>query len=254
MKALAVLFAVIAFLVALATFAPASLLDSRVAAATSGHVRLADASGTLWNGRGSMTNAQRTWSLPVGWTIKPWSIIRGAPAITLQPAEGGDMPRGDITLRDGTIAMDGVAFILPAAMVNGSLAPDSALALGGNLVVDLQHASWSDAGAGGGGAGDGAAIIRWNGARAATAVGNVAMGIVTVNFAPRGGRLVGRVENRGGDVRVAGDIALGNADIDVNLSIAPLPTTPPAIARALGALGTPDGTGAVRLQWRSGPR
>ena len=55
-------------------------------------------------------------------------------------------------------------------------------------------------------------------------------------------------------MRIDGDIVLGNADIDVNLNFAPLPTTPPAIARALGALGTPDGTGAVRIQWRGGPR
>lgn len=248
MKALAVLIAMIAFVAALVTLAPATLLDSRVSAATSGQVRLADATGTLWSGRGAITNAQRSWSLPVGWTIDPRSIVRGELAITLRAAEGGDVPRGAIALRDGAVALDGVAFTVPAAMVNGSLAPGTTLALGGNIAVEAQRASWSDHG------GDGAATIRWTGARAATTVGTVALGTVTVNFAPRGGRFVGRVENGGGDVRVAGDIALGDADIDVNLSVAPLPTTPPAIARALGALGTPDGTGAVRLQWRGGPR
>ena len=248
MKLLAVVSAVIVCLVALVMLAPASLLDNRLERATGGQVRLADATGTAWNGRGAITNAQRTWSLPVGWTIDPRSIVRGEPAITLRAADGGDVPRGESALRSGAIALDGVSFTVPAAMLNGSLAPGSTLAFGGNIAFDAQHAGWSDQG------GDGAATVRWGGARAATAVGTVALGTVTANFAPRGDRFVGRVENRGGDVRVDGDIALGNADIDVNLTITPLPTTPPALARALGALGTPDGTGAVRLQWRGGPR
>ena len=250
MKALAILVAILLLLAALVVYAPASLLDGRFSGATSSYVRLSDASGTVWNGRGVLTNATRSWSIPVGWTIDPRSIVRGAPAITLRAAEGGDTPRGDIASRDGAIVLDGVAFTLPAAMLNGSLVPGNMLALGGSMAFDAQHASWSDKG------GDGAATLRWSGARLAGSAGALALGTVTVNFAPLsgkpGGRFVGRVENRGGDVRVDGDISLGNADVDVDVTVAPLPSTPPAITRALGNLATPDANGAVRLQWHGG--
>ena len=51
MKRLAVLAAVVLLLLAaFAAFAPATLLDARLDAATQGHLRLADASGTVWSG------------------------------------------------------------------------------------------------------------------------------------------------------------------------------------------------------------
>ena len=84
--------------------------------------------------------------------------------------------------------------------------------------------------------------------------GTLALGTVTVNLAPRGGKIVGRIENRGGDVRVDGDLAWSGAGIAANATLTPLPSTPPAVARALAALGTPDAGGAVRVQWRAGQR
>jgi hypothetical protein len=75
-----------------------------------------------------------------------------------------------------------------------------------------------------------------------------------VNIAPRNGRIQGRVENRGGDVRIDGEFAWGNSGIEVSATLAPLPSTPPAVIRALSALGTPDANGSVRVQWRGGTR
>ena len=246
MKTLGALFAVASLLVALAMFAPASLLDARLQAATQGHLRLADTAGTVWNGRGLVTSEAHTWSLPVSWRIDPLSVVRGDIGIALQPAEGGDLPRGNVSWRDPTLTLDGVAFTLPAAALNGAIASGNAMVLGGYLAFDAPHLTLGSNG------GDGAASARWSGARLAGNAGMLALGTVTMNFAPRDGGIQGRVENRGGDARIEGEFALGSAGIDFNATLTPLPSTPPAVMRALGALGTPEAGGAVRMQWRSG--
>jgi hypothetical protein len=234
--------------VALAVFAPAALLDARVDTATQGRLRLADTSGTVWNGRGLATNAQRTWSLPLGWKVDPLRLARGDAGVTLQPADAGDLPRGDITWRDGKLSLDGVAFTLPATVLSATAAAGNAVAFGGYLALDAPHLTWSANG------GDGAATLRWSGARVSGTAGALALGTVSADLAPRNGRIEGRVENRGGEVRIDGQFAWSLAGVEVNATLAALPSTPPAVVRALGALGTPDANGAVQVQWRSGPR
>jgi len=232
-------------LAAVATLAPAALLDARLAAATHGGLRLTDTAGTVWNGRGKLTGNTRTWSLPVQWKLDPIAALRGGVSITLQASEGGDVPRGSVAWRDDALTIEGVALTLPAAALNGSLAAGNTLAFGGYIAVDTPHLRWN------GREGDGAATAQWSGARVAGNVGTVALGTVSVNFAPRGERLDGHIESRGGDVRIDGEIAVSSAGFDVSATLAPLPSAPPEVIRALGALGTPDASGAVRVQWRS---
>ena len=244
-----VLAALVALLaVALAVFAPAALLDARLHAVTEGRLRLADTSGTVWKGRGLATNAQRTWSLPLGWKVDPLRLARGDVAVTLQPAEAGDLPRGNIMWRDATLALDGVAFTLPATVLGATTGFGNAMAFGGYIAFDAPHLAWSATG------GDGSATVRWSGARVSGIAGTLALGTVNANLAPRNGRIEGRVDNRGGDVRIDGEFAWSPAGVEVNATLAALPSTPPAIVRALGALGTADANGAVHVQWRSGPR
>jgi len=249
MRLTAILVALFSLLaVACAVFAPAALLDARLDALTQGRLRLADSSGTVWSGHGIATNAQRSWSLPLGWKVDPLRLARGDVGITLQPAEAGDLPRGVILWRDATLSLEGVAFTLPAAVLGESTGAGNLLAFGGYLAFDAPRATWSSNG------GDGAATVRWSGARVSGIAGNVALGIVNANLAPRNGRIEGRVENQGGDVRIDGEFAWSPAAMEVNATLAALPSTPPAIVRAMGALGTPDANGAVHVQWRSGPR
>lgn len=246
--AAALLVLTLLLLAALASFAPAALLDARLDAVTKGHVRLADTAGTVWKGRGLVTNEQRTWSLPVSFEVDPLALARGDVAIHVQAPSGADNPRGDIARRDVTLTLDGVSVSLPAAALNGTIAPGETLAVGGILAFDAPHFRWN------GRSGDGAATVRWIGARAAGNAATVALGDVTVNLAPREGRLEGRIENRGGDVRIDGEFTWNGEDIAASATLVPLPSTPPAAMRALGALGTPDASGAVRVQWRSGGR
>ena len=249
MKTLAALLALtLLLLVALATFAPATLLDAQLDAATQGQLRLADTAGTLWKGRGLVTNAQRTLSLPVSWDVDPLALARGDMAISLHAPSGGDLPRGEIARRNATLTLDGVVFALPAAALNGTMAPGESMALGGTLAFDAPHWSWN------GQAGDGTATVQWSGARVAGSAATLALGTVTVNFVPREGRIQGRIENRGGEARIDGELTLGSEGIAASATLAPLPSMPPAAMRALSTLGTPDASGAVRLQWRSGDR
>ena len=249
MKSVAVLVAfILVLLAAVAVFAPAALVGALLDAVTQGQLRLADATGTVWNGRGLVTDAQRTWSLPIGWKADPLAMMHGDQVIALQAADGGDLPRGNVAWRDGTLTLDGVAFTLPATALNGTLAAGNAMAIGGYVAFDAPHLTWSGSG------GDGTASARWSDARLAGNAGTLALGTVAVNFAPRNGRIQGRVENRGGDVRIDGEFAWGNTGIEVNATLVPLPSTPPAVIRALGALGTPDANGSVRVQWRGGTR
>jgi general secretion pathway protein N len=245
---LSALAAVALLLAASILFVPAVLLDGRLDAATQGHLRLADAAGTIWNGRGRITNAQRTWSLPVRWRVDPLSFLRGNPTLTLEPADGGDLPRGRVGWGDAGLALDGVAFTLPAAVLNGTVADANTLALGGFVAVDAPHFRWSRNG------GDGAATAQWTGARIAAAGGALALGTVTANFAPRNGRLMGMVENRGGEVHIDGEIALDDADADVRATLTPSPSAPSDVAHKLSMLGAPDAAGAVHLQWRAALR
>jgi len=235
-------------LAAAAALAPASLLDARLDTATQGRLRLADAAGTIWSGRGLVTIPQRTWSLPISWKVDPRSLARGDMVITLQAVDGGDLPRGEIAWRDAGLAMNGVAFTVPATAMNASTATGNAMAMGGLVAFDAPHLNWSENG------GEGTASARWTGARLAGSAGILALGTVTANLVPRNGRIEGRVGNRGGDVRIDGEFALAEAGIEVSATLAALPATPPAIVRALGALGTPDANGAVHVQWRGGTR
>jgi general secretion pathway protein N len=249
MKIVAVLIAfAVALAAAVALFAPATMLDARLDAATQGQLRLANTTGSVWDGRGVVTNAQHTWSIPVSWKVDPLSFVRGDFVIVLQGTLGDDVPRGEIAWRNSTLTMNGVALTLPATAMNGALSAGNAIAVGGTITFLAPNVSWSATG------GDGTATARWSGARVAGNAGMVALGTVAVSIAPRNGRVQGRIDNRDGELGIDGEFTSGIAGFDLRATLTPLPSTPPAIVRALGALGTPDANGAVRVQWRSGTR
>ena len=246
MKAVSLLLAAaLAMLAALAAFAPAAWLDTRLQYATEGQLRLADTAGTVWNGRGIVTNQQRTLAIQVRWQVDLRPLLQGNVVVALHGVDGSELPRGDVAWRNGGLGIDGLSLTLPAMALN---AGGNALALGGNVAIDVPHLRWNE------GSVDGAAALQWTGARVADGEATVALGTVSMDVAPRDGRLEGRIENRGGEIRVEGDFAWTQAAVTVNVTLTPLPSTPPAVARALSALGTPDASGAVRLQWRGGAR
>jgi general secretion pathway protein N len=248
MRFLAPAFTILVLLAALATFAPASLLQARLAATTQGRLQLVDASGTVWNGRGMLSGEAHEWAMPVEWHIAAYPLLRGDVAIGLQAADGADLPRGTITWRDRALTLDGVALDLPAASLQTLVPGGTPIAFGGRLALDAPHFSWN------GESGDGALSLQWNGARIAIDAGTATLGTVNIRLAPRDGRLQGQIDNRDGDVRIQGALSFGGTGASIDATVTPLPSTPTTVSRVLGALGTPDAAGAVRLQWRGGSR
>jgi general secretion pathway protein N len=240
------------FLSALAASAPATLLDARLSALTQGRLRLAAATGTVWNGNAVLTNAAGEWSVPIGWHLAPAPLLRGSTNIVLTaPVSGltpgptpGPKPRGNVQWQDENAAFENLALTIPAAAISGTLAARDTLALGGRITLDAPSLQWS------GGHGTGSVTVRWQGARLAGNGGVVNLGNVALDLAPRGDQLAGRITNTGGDLRLDGETFIGSQGAGIDVALTPAPSTPRELTRVLAALGTPDVNGVVRVQWR----
>ena len=235
-------------LTAVAALAPATLVDRRLAAATAGRLRIADAAGTVWNGRGLLTDATNTWRVPLAWTVSTGALIRGALQVAVTPAGGGETPHGTIDLTSDTASLREFVFDVPAATLAGALPPRSAVTLGGSVSLESPSFDWN------GQNGAGTLNARWRGARLVAAGAVADLGTVDVTLAPQDQRVVGHIGNTGGDVRIDGTIAIAGGTASIDAAVTPAASAPAHIASALAALGTPDGGGTVRIAWRGSLR
>jgi hypothetical protein len=243
-----ILFVLIVAIVALAAFAPATFADRRIAASTASRLRISDADGTLWHGRGYVSDARGAWRAPVGWTLAPAALLRGEVAVHFEPFADGGGPRGSVTLHEGTIELRDVSLTIPAAAAPRTLTDATPVEFGGDVVIATPSLRYNTVGS------DGSLDLRWERARLAWNDAMLDLGTVTARLVPRGRELAGSVTNAGGMARVDGDIALAPDGASVRLTIVAGSGAPPAIASAIAALGTPDPNGGVRLQWRVGAR
>lgn len=245
MKQLALaLSAVVLLLAAVAALAPAALLDWRLAAVTQGRLRLADSEGTVWNGRGVLTDAPGTWSAPLAWRVQPVALLGGVLDVTLNPVRGAIEPRGEIRLSQSDITLKNVVLSLPAAALPSASSDPAIVTLFGEITVEAEALRWDRR------SGDGVLHARWPSARIAAAGVTAVLGTLTMQLVPRDAHLAGTIANTGGDVRIAGHVAFAAESIELDATITPLASTPPQIARTLALLGPTDSRGAVRLRWR----
>ena len=132
---------VLAMLVTAAALAPAQWADHVVRQISGGHVELAEATGTIWNGSatlvlasgGSRDVARAPLPDPLSWHLRPWPLLLGNFELTLvhpsaltgpwqiSASVGGRMQLGAATLR------------LPAAMLTGLGAPWNTVRPGGTI-------------------------------------------------------------------------------------------------------------------------
>src|SRR6185295_15861502 len=84
-----------------AWLAPAALMDSRIARATRGALRLGDAEGTLWRGRGVIAAANAR--IPIAWDMELRPLVQGEMRIHVRSGIGADSPRGIFVLRANRI-------------------------------------------------------------------------------------------------------------------------------------------------------
>ena len=106
---------------AFAVFAPATLVDRRLAAVSGGKLRVLAAEGTVWRGRGALGDAAGTWRLPVAWTVDATALARGTLAVALAPPAGAASPRGRIDVAGDALALRDAVVDVPAAALASAL-------------------------------------------------------------------------------------------------------------------------------------
>lgn len=235
--------ALLVLAVAIAMFAPATLVDARLTASSDGHLRVAEARGTLWHGDGVLATSDGRWRVPIEWTLDPLAALRGEASIVFStPPRGAHGVQGGIHLRDSRIWARAFNARVPATLV-ATLAPDLGLDAGGD--VELRSSALSLAPAGSSGQLD----ATWHNARlSARGLPMVDLGTVSTQLAVRGNALAGPVSNAGGTVRITGNLSLAADRVSADLRLTPDASAAPSLRNALEALGRPDGSGAIAVR------
>jgi hypothetical protein len=229
----AIALAALLIVVALIVRAPARVLDAPVAEATQGRVRLADAGGTLWNGRADLVVAGTAGRLPIQWHIDFLPLLAGSVEGTLLPGSAATpamfaISRHQARVRD--LALDAPASML-LALLPGPVA--AAASASGRIELRAPALLWQRD------AVDGNADVRWrDAALRVDALGQgFALGDVDVHAQGDGGRLNGIIANQGGELALAGTASIGpDARARLDLSARPREQLEPERARALDAL------------------
>jgi general secretion pathway protein N len=225
---------------------PAAWLDRPLAAHANGRVRLADAAGTWWRGRGVLASADGAARLAVAWRVMLAPLMTGTLVVDLTPGADNAMPSGTITARRGSIAVRDLRIHAPAAFVPAFVTAQKALTLGGDVELHAPSLSWHDDRV------TGAFDATWQRARAVAGPVAVDLGVVSASLAPSGDSLGGIIRNTGGDVTIDGTVGERAGVIDVALALTPTASASEAVRAMLPMLGASDGAGGVHLTWRSG--
>jgi hypothetical protein len=230
--------------IAAAWLAPAALLDTRIAGATGGMVRLAETAGTVWNGRGSLV--ARATRIPIAWRVECWPLLRGVLRVRLASGAGAATPRATIETGADTLAFHDVDVTLPAQVFGATLGPFGVESMAGEISLKATAIEWTPD------AGRGEAHVFWHAARVAFA-GSAApldLGDVRTLVTANGNALSGPVTNEGGDLALRGEWALRAHD-SVQLALHVMPRRPGLsnLERTLSAIGTADGN-EWRIAWR----
>ena len=234
---------------ALAIEAPASLVDHRVADLTDGRIRIAAATGTVWNGSGELALLPDGARIPIMWRLEPIPLLRGGLA--------GSLTAGDVT-RPATFAVEREDFVvhdfaitLPAAAVLRTAGvPDALTNAGGTLVLDVADLARRGTRL------EGRADLRWTDATlpAPLTGARIALGEVRLAAAGNGSEIPATLSNSGGEVDVAGTLLFSTRGMpQIDARIKPRPGLPAdrseAIAAALSSIGRADGAGSYRVVW-----
>jgi len=124
--------------------APAQWAAAAIARASGGHVELAEASGSIWNGSALLVlaagqgreDARASLPGPLSWHLSPWALLHGTVDLSL---EHPSILTSALKLQahaDGRLQIGAVALSLPAAMLAGLGAPWNTVRPGG--IVSLR--------------------------------------------------------------------------------------------------------------------
>jgi len=234
--------------VAAAWLAPAALLDWRIARATGGVLRLAEAGGTLRDGHGTVVAGMS--QIPIAWHVEFRPLLRGVLRVQVGSGTGAATPRATIAVGTDTLALHDVDVTLPAEILAATLGQRTAGAVTGDVDFKADAIEWAA------GSGRGKARVIW---RAAGVVlpGSALpldLGSVQTEATADGSVLSGPLRNEGGDVALRGEWTMRvHESAQLALHVTPRRHGLSDLDRMLSALGTRDGDG-WRIDWRGALR
>jgi len=139
----------LATLVTAAALAPAQWADQAVRSVSGGHVELAEATGTIWNGSatlvlasgGSRDVVRAGLPDPLSWHLSPWPLLFGSFELTLRHPSALMAPWQVNAYVGGRMQLGAATLRLPAAMLTGLGAPWNTVRPGGiiSLHTDGMH-------------------------------------------------------------------------------------------------------------------
>ncbi|MCL2296783.1 MAG: type II secretion system protein N [Proteobacteria bacterium] len=241
---LKIFLALLLLIAALIFFAPASLLDSGLARASSGKWRLAESTGTLWNGSGMLTHAQGAVLTPLRWRFEPSALLGGAARWQLLADQTTPRLTGTLTFSKKGVGLDGLSLHTSAAVLQPLLPPEMVQALEGTLIIDapsllLQEKSQ-----------EGRISGRWQNAQMVFQEVPVDLGNITFNIDSRQQGSHSTIHNEGGAVSLDGQFQTDTSGKPTRgtLKITPRPDTPEALLQLLSTTGQPDAQGSYILE------
>ncbi|MCL2309769.1 MAG: type II secretion system protein N [Proteobacteria bacterium] len=238
--------ALLLIVAALIFFAPASLLDSGLDRASNGKWRLAETTGTLWNGSGMLTHTQGAVLAPLRWRFEPSALLNGAARWRLLADETTPRLTGMLTLSKKGIGLDGLSLHTSAAVLQTMLPPEAVQAMEGTLIIDAPSLLLQEKNQ------EGHISGRWQNAQMVfheipVDLGNVAFNI---DSGQQGSR--GIISNEGGAISLNGDFQTdaSGKPAQGTLKITPHPNTPEALRQLLSTAGKPDAQGSYVLEMK----
>lgn len=128
-----------AYALALIATAPASLIDARLEQASSGGLRLAEASGTLWSGSGQIevldANRRSGIAKSIAWHIRPAHLLRGK--LLYEVALDQAARSFPVTISLSGIEVADADINLPAAALGLGVPKLAALGLTGDMLLHV---------------------------------------------------------------------------------------------------------------------
>jgi hypothetical protein len=235
----------IALIAGVVLLAPAALLDHPLAQRTQDRVRLVDAHGFWWRGSGVLATSDGRAHVPLAWHVELAPLATGALVANFVESSDDAMPSGRVTLRHGGVELRALRVRMPAAMAGAMVPALRAVSLGGEIVLVIPALAWRDGTLRGNG------DATWQRARIVAAGLALDLGRVTASMPPGGDVFGGTVRNAGGDVAIDGTFMQRASALEAALVLKPTDATPQPVRAMLPLLGASDGSGAVRMTWRS---
>ena len=127
------------YALALLVAAPATLIDSRLAQASAGALRLAEARGTLWSGTGQIEirdpNRRSAIAKSIAWHLRPAYLLRGR--LRYDVALDQSLKPFPLTISPAQIEIENADIALPAAALGLGVPKLAALGLTGDMLLHV---------------------------------------------------------------------------------------------------------------------